>query len=135
MHYLGEMNNYKNRLRAEVERLLNELSQSASSSSINLRMEKRLRTCLCTISSGHHTSSWRSYKNTPWPPCNADTDESEARGWTDGWPHICNNNPAYTRLDEMNDYKNRIRVCHEPHKDFMYPNSRFFIPNMGPVFW
>ena len=67
-------------------------------------------TCLCTISSGHHTSSWCSYKNTPWPPCNADTDKNEARGWTDGWPHVCNNNPAYKRLDEMNDYKNRLHA-------------------------
>ena len=47
-------------------------------------------------------------KNTPWPPCNVDTDESEARGWTDGWSHVRNNNPTYTRLDEMNDYKNRL---------------------------
>ena len=60
------------------------------------------------------TSSWRSYKNTPWPPSDIDTDESEAVGWTVGWPHVCNGNPAYKtlmhRLDEMNDYKNRLRT-------------------------
>ena len=32
----------------------------------------------------------------------------------DGWPHVRNNNPAYKmlmhRLDEMNDYKNRLRA-------------------------
>ena len=26
-----------------------------------------------------------------------------------------------------------IRVCHEPHIDFMYPHFRLFVPNMGPV--
>ncbi len=60
------------------------------------------------------TSSWHSYKNTPWPPGDADTDKSEARGWTDGCPHVCNGNPAYKmlmhRLDEMNDYKNCLHA-------------------------
>jgi len=26
-----------------------------------------------------------------------------------------------------------IRVCPEPHMDFMYPHFRLFRPNMGPV--
>ena len=60
------------------------------------------------------TSSWRCYTNTPWPPSETDTDNSEARGWTEGWPHVSNGNPAYNmlmhRLDEMNDYKNRLRA-------------------------
>ena len=60
------------------------------------------------------TSSWCSYKNTPWHPSEADTDESEARGWTGGWPHVRNGNPAYEmlihRLDEMDNYKNRLRA-------------------------
>ena len=30
------------------------------------------------------TSSWRCYTNTPWPPSETDTDDSEARGWTEG---------------------------------------------------
>ncbi len=53
--------------------------------------------------------SWHIYKNTPWPPSDADTDKSEARGWTDGWPHVRNNNSAYKtlmhRLNKMNSYK------------------------------
>ena len=60
------------------------------------------------------TSSWRSYKNTLWLPGGADTDKSEARGWTVGWLHVCNVNPAYKtlmhRLDEMNDYKKCLRA-------------------------
>ena len=28
-----------------------------------------------------------------------------------------------------------IRVCHEPHMDFMHPNFWLFMPNMGPVIW
>ena len=62
----------------------------------------------------HDTSSWRSYKNTPWPPGNTDTDESNARRCADGWPNIRNDNPAYKTLmhclDEMNNYKNCLRA-------------------------
>ena len=42
-----------------------------------------------------------------------------------------NDGVGRSRADVTGGY---IRVCHEPHMDFMYPNSRFFIPNMGPVF-
>ena len=60
------------------------------------------------------TSSWCSYNNTPWPQSEADTDESVSRGWTLGWPRVDNGNDAYEmlfhRLDEMNDYKNRLRA-------------------------
>ncbi len=58
------------------------------------------------------TSSWRSYKNTPWPSSEADTDKIEARGWTVRWPHVRNGNPGYKtlmrHLDEMNDYKHPL---------------------------
>ena len=58
--------------------------------------------------------SWRSYKNTPWPPANDDTDEGEPREWTNKWPKVHNGSPAYTtlmhHLDEMNNYKNRLRA-------------------------
>ena len=60
------------------------------------------------------TSSWRHYKNTPWPQSEADTDDRVSRGWTLGWPRVDNGNDAYEmllhRLDEMNDYKNRLRA-------------------------
>ena len=58
------------------------------------------------------SSSWRRYENTPWPLGDADTDERITEGWTPQWPRVENGNMAYNmllhRMDEMNDYKNRL---------------------------
>ena len=60
------------------------------------------------------TSSWRSYENTPWPQSDADTEDRLSRGWTQQWPRLENGNESYRmllhRLDEMNNYKNRLRT-------------------------
>ena len=58
------------------------------------------------------SSSWRSYENTPWPLGDTDTDKRTSEEWTPQWPCVENGNTAYNmllhRMDEMNDYKNRL---------------------------
>ena len=57
--------------------------------------------------------TWRRYISTPWATVDDNDDGTVERGWTDNWPQISNNTPAYRmlvhRLDEMNNYKNRLR--------------------------
>ena len=53
------------------------------------------------------------YIITPWAIVDDDDDDTVERGWTDAWPQMGNDTPAYHmlihRLNEMNDYKNRLR--------------------------